>query len=287
MSALSSGVGGRVVAACLALAACRGEGPPRDRVARPSSPRRIVSLGPSPTEILAALGAVDRLVGRSRWDGWPDAVRAVPVVGDAIRPSVEQVVAARPDLVVLYRAADNGAAITALQRVGLRVVALRIDTIEQFLAAVDSLGTVIGEERRADSIVRSVEDELRAVRGIPLAGRRPRVFVPVWDDPLMTVGAGSFLSELITIGGGVNVYADEPAPSLTVSLEDVIRRDPDVILTGPTSASRILGDRRWHALRAVRGRRVVAYDTTLVSQPSTRLGAAARSIAVLLRSGPR
>ncbi|MGQ0648033.1 MAG: ABC transporter substrate-binding protein, partial [Gemmatimonadaceae bacterium] len=112
-------------------------------------------------------------------------------------------------------------------------------------------------------------------------------FVPVWEEPLMTVGAGSFLSELVGIAGGRNVYDDETAPSLTVSLEDVIRRDPDLVLAGPNMVARIRSEPRWQALRAVRQRHVVAFDTTLVSQPSTRLGQAARSIERLLQLATR
>jgi ABC-type Fe3+-hydroxamate transport system substrate-binding protein len=101
----------------------------------------------------------------------------------------------------------------------------------------------------------------------------------------MTLGSGSFLSELVEIAGARNVYADRPEPSLTISMEDVVRRDPDIVLTGPTSAARIKADPAWRVLRAVREGRVLAYDTMLVSQPSTRLGQAARSLSALVHPG--
>lgn len=287
MSALSFR-GGAALVAALALVACaRREPATRDSgVLAHAVPRRIASLGPSGTEILVALGAYPRLVGRSRWDTWPDTVRTIPELGDAIRPSVERIIAARPDLVVLYAAADNRAAGDALAAAGVRVVSLRIDTIDDFLRAVDSLGTLVGERTRADSIVGAVRGVLDSVRAQPRAVR-PRVFIPVWDEPLMTVGTGSFLSELVAIAGGENVYADAPQPSLTVSLEDVVRRDPDVVLTSPRGAERFATDPRWRVLRAAREGRVATYDTLLVSQPSTRLGAAARSLAAALHPGNR
>lgn len=245
-------------------------------------PRRVVSLGPAATEIVVSLGAMDRLVGRSRWDKWPDTVRVVPELGDAIRPSLERILAARPDLVVMYPAADNTPSITALQQAGVRVVALRIDSVQEFLQAVDSLGTLLGTRRVADSIGTALRAELDQVRMGARSTTRVRAFFPVWDQPLMTVGQGSFLSELLEVAGGTNIYGDAPEPSLTVSLEDVIRRDPDVVLTTPRGKARLLADTRWQALRAVREGRVLAYDTMLVSQPSTRLGAAAASLATLL-----
>jgi ABC-type Fe3+-hydroxamate transport system substrate-binding protein len=270
------------LAIALALVACgRGERaePPR---AASTAPQRIISLGPSGTEILASLGAIDRMIGRSNWDLWPDTVRVIPAIGDAIRPSVERIVALRPDLVVLYAAADNVAATEALRAAGVEVVALRIDTIDEYFAALDSLGTRVGARPRADSIALALRQQLDDVRVRASRATRVRVFIPVWEQPLMTVGAGSFLTELVTIAGGENIYADQQKPSLTVSFEDVVRRDPDVVLTGPVSAARLRVAREWQGLRAVREGHVLAFDTTLVSQPSSRLGEGAKSLADLL-----
>jgi len=247
------------------------------------SAQRIVSLGPSSTEILYTLGAGDRLVGRSRWDRWPVAVLSIPEAGDAIRPSIERVLALHPDLVVLYAATDNRPAADALTRAGVPVVALRIDRIEQYLGAVRLLGALAGARERGDSVASALRTELDEVRRRTAGGTRPSVFLPAWEQPLMTLGRGSFLSELVEIAGARNVYADRAEPSLTISMEDVVRRDPDIVLTGPVSAARIKGDPAWRVLRAVREGRVLAYDTMLVSQPSTRLGEAARSLSALLR----
>lgn len=279
MSAMSFGSIRRWRPVVLALlVACTGE-PPE---ATPGPPSRIVSLGPAATELVVALGAMDRLVGRSRWDRWPDTVRSVPDLGDAIRPSVERLVAARPDLVILYPAADNTPAAEALARAGIRVLALRIDSVREYLAALDSLGRVLGVAPRSDSIAAALQGTLDSVR-VATAGRaRRRVFFPAWEQPLITLGRGSYLSELADAAGADNVYGDRPEPSFVVALEDVTARDPDVILTTPTGRDRVLADARWRGVRAVREGRVLAFDTTLVSQPSTRLGEAAASLARLL-----
>lgn len=272
---------------CLAMLGGLWGCTPVARDTSPSAPGRIVSLGPAATEAVVALGAMDRLIGRSRWDRWPDTVRSIPELGDAIRPSVERLVAAQPDLVILYPAADNSAAAAALANAGIRVLALRIDSVSDYLAALDSLGRVLEVSARADSLGTALRGALGAVQGAAAGRARWRVFFPVWDQPLMTVGRGSYLSELAALAGGDNIYADRAEPSFPVALEDVIGRDPDIVLTTPAGRSRLLGDPRWRGLRAVREGRVLAFDTMLVSQPSTRMGEAAASLARLLDGATR
>ena len=252
-------------------------------VIAPAAPaKRIVSLNPATTEILFAIGAGASVVGRSRWDQWPAAARAIPDIGDAIRPSVERILVAHPDLVVLYASGDNRAAATALAAAGIRVVAIRIDRIADFERAVRMLGLLAGLDSAARLAADSVRRSLALVRDRTRDLARPRAFLHAWDNPLMAIGGGSFLSELVEIAGGANIYADRPEPSPQVSFEDLVRRDPDVILAGPTEIDRLRDDARWQALRAVRDGRILAYDTTLVARPSMRLGEAARSLATLL-----
>ncbi len=247
--------------------------------------RRIVSLNPTTTEILFALGVGDRVIGRSRWDQWPVEARAVPEVGDAIRPSVERVLAAHPDLVLLYASGDNRAAADALRAAGLRVVALRVDRIADFARCVRALGQLTGTESVATFAIDSVQRSLDHVKRATASLDRPRVFIHVWDNPLMAIGGGSFLSELVDIAGGHNVYADRPEPSPQVSFEDLVQRAPQVILAGPVDAARLAGESRWTKLLALSHGRIAAYDTSLVGRPSMRLGEAAQSLAELLHPG--
>ena len=248
-------------------------------------PARIVSLNPTTTEIVFAIGAGARLAGRSQWDSWPDSARRVPNLGAAVRPNVEAVLAARPDLVLLYASADDRAAAARLRQAGIPVAAWRIDRIDDFRRAVRDLGALLGDSARAATVVDSVDRTLARVRAATAALPRVSVFMPTWENPVIAIGGGSFLDELITIAGGRNIYADLAAPSPTVALEDVVRRDPDVVITSPDGRARILADPLWRGLRAVRAGRVYAYDTTVVGRPSVVLGAAAVSIARLLHPG--
>jgi ABC-type Fe3+-hydroxamate transport system substrate-binding protein len=111
------------------------------------------------------------------------------------------------------------------------------------------------------------------------------VFIPTWDRPIIAIGGGSFMSELLDIAGARNVYADINGPSATVAIEDVVRRNPDIVLVTPASAAAMRTNARWRAIPAVRAGRILVYDTTLVSRPSVLLGAAARSLAELFHPG--
>ena len=282
-----------LVSLVASLAACRGEGPAsrtadaaaevgtvaaplRDDFGdsvQPSgvSPRtRIVSLNPTTTEVLFAIGAGGRLV---------------PDLGDGLRPNVEAVLATRPDLVVLYASADNRAAAERLHAAGVRTLALKIDRIADFRRALLLLGVATGERSRAAAVGDSVAATLGRVRRSTAGLPRPKVFWHVWDSPLITIGAGSYMTELVEIAGGHNVYADLPDPSPTIAMEDLLHRDPDIVLAGPEGARLIAEGAAWRRLRAVRAGRVLVVDTALVGRPSVRLGEAATAIARLLHPG--
>lgn len=256
-----------------------------DPLPPPAARSRIVSLIPATTEILFALGAGDRVVGRTRWDGWPPEVRQVPDLGDGIRPSIETVIEARPDLVILYASGDNRDAARALRSAGIDVISLRIDSIAEFERAAVLLGDAVGEPARAKAVVDSVRATLDRVRSATSGLPRPTIFMLAWENPLMTIGSGSFLSELVDIAGGRNVFGDLEGPSPQVSFEEVLRRDPEYILGRPETAGNLAARERWRVLPAVREGRVLVMDTALVGRPGVRLGEAAVSIARLLHPG--
>ncbi|HEU4641653.1 MAG TPA: helical backbone metal receptor [Gemmatimonadaceae bacterium] len=248
-------------------------------------PARIVSLNPTTTELLFAIGAGDRVVGRTHWDVWPDAARRVADLGPGLRPNVEAILARRPDLVVLYASADDRDAARRLADAGVPVIALKVDRIADFRRAALLLGAATGELARARLVADTVERSLARVRAATAALPRPTVFWHVWDAPIITIGRGSYLDELLDVAGGRNVYGDLAQPSPQVALEDIVRRDPDVILAGAAGAAQIRASVPWRAVGAVRRGRVLVVDTNLVGRPSVRMGEAAASIARLLHPG--
>ena len=244
-----------------------------------ASPARIVSLNPTSTELLFAIGAGDRVVGRTRWDAWPEEARRVPDVGPGLRPNIEAVLARQPDLVILYASEDNRDAAAQLRAAGVATIALKIDSIGSFVRGARLLGRATGRENAAGAVVDSVTGTLQRVRAATAGVERPTVFWHIWDSPIITIGQGSYMSELVEIAGGRNVYQDLDAPSASVALEDVVRRDPQLVLGGPDGVRAMRASAAWQAVPAVRAGRVITVDTTLVGRPSIRLGEAAVSLA--------
>lgn len=250
------------------------------RLAAPAT--RIVSLNPVTTEFLFAIGAGARLVGRTHWDLYPEAARAVYDVGDGMSPNVEALIGRAPDLVILYASESNRAAVQRLRAAGVATLALRTDRVADLARIAPLVGRAVGDSARAVQVADTVRAALDAVRALPRPVTPRRVFWKIWDAPLLTIGGGSYLSELLEIAGAENVFGDVAAPSPQVALEEVARRDPWAVLAGPVGAGRIAAYPGWQAVRAVREGRVLVVDTTLVGRPGVRMGEAARHLRALI-----
>jgi iron complex transport system substrate-binding protein len=249
-----------------------------------AAPKRIVSLNPATTEIVFALGAGNKLVGRSRYDAFPDSAKLVPSLGNGMRPNIEAVLGAHPDLVILYASQDNKPAADRLRAAGVNTLSVKTDRISDFRRTVRLLGTILGDTIRARTVSDSVYRTLERVRSATARLTRPKIFWHIWDAPVITIGAGSFMNELVEIAGARNIYADISGPSSEISLEDVARRNPDFILAGPVGKAQIESESRWDIVPAARGH-ILVVDTALVGRPSVRLGEAAVMLAKLLHPG--
>jgi iron complex transport system substrate-binding protein len=253
-----------------------------DPVRTGAAAARIVSLGPVTTEIFFALGAGNRLVGRTTWDLYPEAARAVTDVGNGIQPNVEAILGVHPDLVVLYASNANRSAARQLRAAGVATLAIRTDHVSDFRRAVTMLARAIHDSVAGATLADSVENSIRAVQARPKPAVSPSVFWFIWESPLYTIGRGSFMSELVEAAGARNVFADLDAASPQVAREEVVRRNPDFVLTGPENAARLRVNPAWQAVPAVRAGRILVVDTALVGRPGPRLGQAARHLRALI-----
>jgi ABC-type Fe3+-hydroxamate transport system substrate-binding protein len=253
-----------------------------DSVAIRAPAHRVVSLIPATTELLFAIGAGDAVVGRSTWCDYPAAAARVPNLGDGINPNVEAILAARPDLVVLYNSAQH-AAVSARLR-GLGIPTLRINTDR--LADVDRIGRLLGRltgrSGSADSLAAVFDTALATATVTPSEGHRPTVLLLVWEQPPMTIGRGSFLNELVERAGGANLFGDVAASAGPVSIEAVAARDPDFIFTTTDGPSSFARRPEWQVVRAVREHRFLRVIGSEFNRPGPRSPAAIRELAARL-----
>ncbi len=247
--------------------------------------KRIVSLNPTTTEILFAIGAGGRLVGRSVWDNWPDSAKYIPALGNAIRPNIESVLAARPDLIILYASEDNRSAAERFRAAGIKTLSLKTDRIRDFDRATRLIGRVTGDTIRANIVADSVKATLDRVRLATKDLERPTVVWPFAYRPPMVVGGGSFLNELLDIAGATNLYGNLELPSPTVTIEDIVNKNPRYVLRSAAIEEMGPVNKSWYAIPAVREGRLLVTPTDIVARPSVQLGQAAVVIARTLHPG--
>jgi iron complex transport system substrate-binding protein len=251
-------------------------------VTLPHTARRIVALVPSVTETVVALGAADRLVGRTDFDHGP-AVDRLPSIGGGLDPSVETLVSLHPDLVLGWETNGRPELRDRLTALGIPVFSIKTEDTTDVFRAVRNLGRLTGRADAADSLARSLRSELAAVRASVAGAARPTVFYMAWNDPPLTAGPKTFVSQVIEVAGGRNVFADQATLWPTVSIEEIVRRQPEfvVVPTGEQGAAKVAGLKRaagWRELRALREGRGVMVPADVVNQPGPRLGEAARAM---------
>lgn len=251
------------------------------RLTRPAE--RIVALLPSVNELLVAIGAGDRIVARTDYD--VDAtLAALPSIGGGMDPSIEALLALRPDLVITWGGPAHDALRARLTSAGIPSLRVGTQDTADVFRTIRALGTLTGREAAADSLHRAIAAEFAAVSA-SVAGRpRPTVLYVLSSDPPMTTGSRTYVHELIGVAGGRNVFEDLTTEFPTVGLEEIVRRDPDVLLlpTGKlgdvASLARLTRSPGWRELRAVREGRVIPISALLLDRPGPHIGEVARRI---------
>ena len=247
-----------------------------------SEPMRIVSLAPSNTEIVAALGLLDRLVGVTSFDDYPPEVADIDVIGDFAGPNLEAVAAAQPDL-VLATTGVQADVIGQLEDLGATVVAVDPTDLAGLFASIEMVGAATGASEAALALTTSMRDDLATVTDAIGDAEPVTCFLEIAQDPLFTAGAGTLLDDLITAAGGVNVVT-EPG-WVAYSLEQLVVDDPEVYLAtlGSMSDPSDLASRPGYSeLSAVTSGRVHVLDDNLVSRPGPRVVEGVRLIAAAL-----
>lgn len=285
-SRLSLGVLGCAAAVALAAGVARGPRPaqsPADirphvtvtddlgrRVTIAYPPQRIVSLAPGATAMLRAAGAGKRIVATIQYSGQPDSERSLPKIGTVAAIDMERLIAARPDVVVVWPNGNNPADIANVERLGIPVYRQEADTLEAIGESLRRLGRLAGTSRETDRAATALESRLAALRSrYASAGRPPSVLLEVWNRPLYTVGGGEMMSDALTVCGARNAFSDLPQRAPAIGLGAVIARDPDIIVAAAPvglGAAWLAQWRRFPFLKAVRAGRLLAFEDPRLSE---------------------
>ncbi len=261
-------------AVLLAVLAMWGCGP-RPQASTPSpgsSPpgKRLLCLAPNLTETVYALGRGEQVVGVTENDHYPPQVDALPRVGD-IQPDYERILALKPDLVLVDHNLNSPEIPTRLQGLGLSVVAVKTRTLQDLQENLPILGQALDAREQAAAALVALQAGLQEVGD--KAGElpaRPRVFVEIWNDPLMTAGNTSLVHEMVERAGGRNLYGDLSTTYPTISLEDLVHRNPDIVVLTTLVPADLTRRAGWDRLKAVQKGRVYQMDPDLLVRPTLR-----------------
>ncbi len=260
------------------------------RVEVPMVARRVVSLAPSVTETLYAVGAGSQIAGITDYSDVPKGSPAKPSVGEPLDPSIEEIVSLRPDLVLVDGSINRWETVASLDRLNIPVYATDARTVEGMLETIRRIAGLVGAQRAGDRLASRLEARLDALRQ-RLAGRKPkRVLFVVWQDPLITTGKNTFIADALRWAGAESVIdVNEDWPH--VSMEEIVHLEPEELIfpaTGAMSAATIAqalgGQPGWRELEAVRkGRLVLVSDA--INRPSPALVGAIEELARELHPG--
>jgi len=251
---------------------------------------RVVSLVPALTDIVVELGGSASLAGRTRFDA--DArIAHVPSMGGALDPSLEAIVQARPDLVIVWADTDSRGVAERLESLGLPVYGAVVGSIDDVRRHTRALGSLLGRGDAAEKLMRRIEAGLHAARPPEPFADPPVVLVVLWPRPIMTSGRGTFIDELIRLVGARGAFDDLDVAWPTVSFEAVLQRDPDLILLAMDDPEEYRGSMGWiddssfwGTLRAVKAGRVHLVDADTFTRPGPAMVHAAAELARHVRA---
>lgn len=245
-------------------------------------PRRIVSLAPAMTEILFALGLGGRVVGVTSLCDRPAEARRRPTVGGMANPSLEAIVALKPDLVVMTRDGNPKEIAQRLATLGIATHVFTAARLADLPTGIRRMGRALGTEKAAERLAAKIQ--ATAVAVIPPGGRMKRALFVVWPEPLLAAGSGTIIDDAMKLSGFSNIAADAKGTYPRLSLETVMERQPEVIIVGAAGGMQVpLGEMlsRLRMLDAVRRKRVCTVGDALY-RPGPRV---AEGIAELRRCG--
>lgn len=236
--------------------------------------RRIVSLAPHITETLFAAGAGERVVGVVEYSDYPEAAKRAPRVGGYSKLDLEAIAALKPDLAVGWASGNSPAHIEKIRALGIPVYLAQPERIDDVAASLERYGELAGTAEAARSAAAAFRSRLQELRRQYGARPKVRTVYQIWQRPLMTVGGGQVITDVIRLCGGENIFADLKPLAPTISVEAVLAADPEAIVASGMGESRPewLDDwRQWHTLTAVKRGNLFFIPPDIIQRHTPRL----------------
>jgi iron complex transport system substrate-binding protein len=254
-----------------------------------SVPQRIISLAPSNTQIVFAIGAGDKVVGVTDYDHYPYNFTAwiaagnMTSVGGFSTPNKEVIASLHPDLILATIINDPD--VVTLRSLGYKVLILNPNNVTGVLQDISLVGRATDTDKNATAVINNINNEISTINAKIAAANetKPLVYYEVWNDPLMSAGSTSFINDVIAKAGGQNIFENETQQYPTVSSETIVQKNPDVILL-PTdmanpgeapfygSVDQVKARPGWNSINAVKNNRVVVVDGDLFAEAGPRIG---------------
>ena len=247
-------------------------------------PERIISIAPSQTEILFALGLEDRIVAVSDYCDYPEAALTKDKVGSSWATNTERIIELTPDIVFVF-GEGQAEANNQITAAGITVVKFEPESIEEILTTISALGKITGTGEVAEKLIADMTSRRDELLEMVKNQAAKKVFYQVWDEPLQTAGPGSFIDELISLAGGINIAADTEIAWPMFSPEALVEKDPEVFILpahvggnmalSTTDLENLVNDLKgrpgYEAITAVKNNRIAAVEPNIVSRPGTRI----------------
>ncbi len=238
-----------------------------------SSVMRIISLAPSNTEILFALGLDEEIVGVSSYCNFPRKASSKEKVGDFSNPNIEKIISLKPDI-IFAAGLEQNQVVRKLKDLEQNVIVINPENFNELFGDIELIGKLTGKKNEALNLVSLMQDEINKItQQVKLFNDTPKVFIEINFNPLMTVSDGSFLDEMIKIAGGINIAGNLPRPYCRISEELVISQKPDVIIITHSPDTLDIKDRSgWENIPAVKNNNVYNdVNPDILVRPGPRL----------------
>jgi iron complex transport system substrate-binding protein len=257
------------------------------QVTVPEKPERIIALAPSVTEIVFAIGSEDKLVGVTMFSDFPEGANSLPKVGSYVHLDLEKIVSLNPDLCIAVKDGNPKHVIDRLESLGIPVFAVNPMNLGSVMETISTIGGLINAEKQAAVVVGDMRRRVTFVQSaIGDITVRPRVFFQIGIDPIVSAGSDTFIDELISMAGGVNLAAGK-TPYPRFSKEQVLNLAPDVIIITSMARHAVFEEvkadwNQWPGMPAVQHNRIFLQESNIYDRPTPRLVTGLETLARLL-----